>query len=390
MRKIHITVLFIFSCWMQIAAQQYNPEKAVAYANKWWNSFNTDKDNPVDGGPYKNYTRDGGDCANFVSQCLIAGGLNLKGGTDGKGAYVKPEGVIAGAKELVKHLKDVQKFEHKLINNIYGKEEPLFVKPGDPVFLGYELANHSTICVDVERGKNVYNAHTGPHYHEKITYWGYPNAYYFHIGTEITYPAHCSNCQRDGDETDVDCGGSCPVCEDEPMQRVVTAGNLKQINAARDNLSTSGILVIASDQEVKFLSGNEININSGFELRDGSEFVAEITKDRDKLVRGPREVCVYTPNAFSPNGDGINDIYGFRLVGIVHIEIFIFDRSGSEYYNLNQSVNRDGYFAMWNGKARNILGNLVDAPTGAYFFVAYLTDHDENQNIYTGHITLLR
>ena len=47
----------------------YNRDKAYNYAKKWWNDFNLKK--------YANYNPVGGDCANFVSQCLIAGGLDL-------------------------------------------------------------------------------------------------------------------------------------------------------------------------------------------------------------------------------------------------------------------------------------------------------------------------
>jgi len=46
----------------------YNRKSAVKYAKKWCNKYNP---------KYKNYNPDGGDCANFVSQCLIAGGMNL-------------------------------------------------------------------------------------------------------------------------------------------------------------------------------------------------------------------------------------------------------------------------------------------------------------------------
>ena len=44
----------------------YNATSAVNYAYSWYNSYNTSK--------YPNCTNLGGDCANFVSQCLAAGG----------------------------------------------------------------------------------------------------------------------------------------------------------------------------------------------------------------------------------------------------------------------------------------------------------------------------
>ena len=60
----------------------YNRDKAVAYAKKHWNSPNhkcSSKYNDCSpysyfGGEHCGYSSHGGDCANFVSQCLLAGG----------------------------------------------------------------------------------------------------------------------------------------------------------------------------------------------------------------------------------------------------------------------------------------------------------------------------
>ena len=45
----------------------YNVNKAIEYAKKWWNKRNSN---------YYSYSQD---CANFVSQCLYAGGLSMSG-----------------------------------------------------------------------------------------------------------------------------------------------------------------------------------------------------------------------------------------------------------------------------------------------------------------------
>ncbi len=101
------------------------------------------------GRPYENYSQYGGDCAAFVSQCLIYGGLDLSAGIDGNGAYVKPDKVIAGVAQLIQHLKDVQRFKYEKITNHVGKTEPSFVLPGDPVFLSAISTYHSIFCVNV-------------------------------------------------------------------------------------------------------------------------------------------------------------------------------------------------------------------------------------------------
>lgn len=46
----------------------YNPSKAISYAKSYCRSYNKN---------YNNYKGRGGDCANFVCQCLMAGGLDI-------------------------------------------------------------------------------------------------------------------------------------------------------------------------------------------------------------------------------------------------------------------------------------------------------------------------
>lgn len=48
----------------------YSPSKVTAYTNKYWNTHNP---------AYPNFDNKGGDCANFVSQALKAGGKTMKG-----------------------------------------------------------------------------------------------------------------------------------------------------------------------------------------------------------------------------------------------------------------------------------------------------------------------
>ena len=58
-------VLFLI-CFIGVFS--YSAKKAVAYVNKYCDKRNKE---------YHDYSNEGGDCANFVSQCLIAGGLSL-------------------------------------------------------------------------------------------------------------------------------------------------------------------------------------------------------------------------------------------------------------------------------------------------------------------------
>lgn len=49
--------------------QEYNREKAVLYAKNWWN-----KRNPL----FFDFENSGGDCTNFVNQCLLYGGFEMQ------------------------------------------------------------------------------------------------------------------------------------------------------------------------------------------------------------------------------------------------------------------------------------------------------------------------
>ena len=60
----------------------YNRDAAYGYALQWYNGRNTN---------FNDYTGSGGNCANFVSQIMIAGGLSLHEGTDGTGYGVYPD-----------------------------------------------------------------------------------------------------------------------------------------------------------------------------------------------------------------------------------------------------------------------------------------------------------
>ena len=69
-----ILILFLFGL-----ALSYSTTAALDQAKQYCKNYNS---------KYNNYRNDGGDCANFVSQCLKAGGLNLSncaGWVDNKG-----------------------------------------------------------------------------------------------------------------------------------------------------------------------------------------------------------------------------------------------------------------------------------------------------------------
>ena len=85
------------------------------------------------------------------------------------------------------------------------------------------------------------------------------------------------------------------------------------------------------------------------------------------------------PNAFSPNGDGINDIFIARGFGIVKFDMKIFNRWGQMLFETN-SISRG-----WDGKFKGIA-----QPVDVYVYTADLTFSDGTSATRSGSVTLLR
>ena len=74
--------IFILLIGFIFSSISYNPSLAIKYAKQYCKNYNP---------AYKRYKGLGCDCSNFVSQCLIAGGLDLRKceGLDEKGSVKK-------------------------------------------------------------------------------------------------------------------------------------------------------------------------------------------------------------------------------------------------------------------------------------------------------------
>jgi gliding motility-associated-like protein len=97
-------------------------------------------------------------------------------------------------------------------------------------------------------------------------------------------------------------------------------------------------------------------------------------------LRVDDQSLISVPNAFTPNGDGINDYLKFYMQGIQQfIDMAIFDRWGNEvFYSTNPSV-------FWDGKYQ---GKYCEIGSYAYFIKGKTYDGREiNQR---GMITLIR
>ncbi|MGZ6537908.1 MAG: T9SS type B sorting domain-containing protein [Bacteroidia bacterium] len=98
------------------------------------------------------------------------------------------------------------------------------------------------------------------------------------------------------------------------------------------------------------------------------------------IVVGP-EFTFYIPNAFTPNGDGVNDFFFGTGIGIDTYDLYIFDRWGNMIFH-GHDLND-----MWNGKAN---GGSEIAQQDVYVWKVKLTDVFGKKHNYIGTVTLVK
>lgn len=89
---------------------------------------------------------------------------------------------------------------------------------------------------------------------------------------------------------------------------------------------------------------------------------------------------LYIPDAFSPNGDGINDVFLPKGGALKSFQLYIFDRWGTLLYTTTD------FNKGWDGSTKG--GNIAQADTYVYLIEA--TDNQGNSHRYMGKLSLLR
>ena len=111
-----------------------------------------------------------------------------------------------------------------------------------------------------------------------------------------------------------------------------------------------------------------------------SLIVVDVNGCTDTIVRGPYLVLPpqigFIPNVFTPNGDGIHDVFRVTYDGNEPFELLVYDRWGVSLYSSTDPTEG------WNGLSNNSGSEVAD---GVYFYVLNIGD----QRI-KGTVTLLR
>ena len=151
---------------------EYNRQAAVNYARKW-----AYKRNPA----FYDFSKIGGDCTNFASQCIYAG-AGVMNFTPVYGWFYK------SANDRTASWTGVEYLYNFLINNEgagpFAKQVPLSeLEIGDVVQLGTETGDfyHSPVVVGFNRGRILVAAHSYDVYNKPLSSYNYAQARGIHI-----------------------------------------------------------------------------------------------------------------------------------------------------------------------------------------------------------------
>ena len=98
------------------------------------------------------------------------------------------------------------------------------------------------------------------------------------------------------------------------------------------------------------------------------------------IVIVEKPYAIYAPNAFSPDGDGLNDVFNVTGQGIIDFEMEIFNRWGQMVFKSYTVEDK------WDGTFRG-----KDLPTGTYVYKIKIISYGENQKtVKSGTISLVR
>jgi gliding motility-associated-like protein len=97
------------------------------------------------------------------------------------------------------------------------------------------------------------------------------------------------------------------------------------------------------------------------------------------LLTSLNEICVGIPNAFSPDGDGVNDFWNINRIALyTEAEVIVLNRGGYIVW-----ISEKGYPEPWDGRA----ANGKELPMDSYH---YAIDLHNGEKPIVGHVTIIR
>lgn len=122
--------------------------------------------------------------------------------------------------------------------------------------------------------------------------------------------------------------------------------------------------------------------NTTLYLEVKDEYGCKVSDDINIMIK---PFDFYAPNAFSPNEDGLNDIFYLQAEMNYDMEQFsVYDRWGNQLFTSNNGKVNDPHYG-WNGKSGGIY-----LKTGVYVWKARLKQKNGDQVALSGDVMLMR
>lgn len=121
-----------------------------------------------------------------------------------------------------------------------------------------------------------------------------------------------------------------------------------------------------ADTEYTFTASGTFGIRFYITYSTG-EGETELEEEYDPITIVISESSLHVPNAFSPNGDGINDVFKVSYKSLVKFDAYIFNRWGQRLYHWGLSDIDNGWDGTYNGS---------QVKDGVYFIVVNAVGSD--------------
>lgn len=94
-------------------------------------------------------------------------------------------------------------------------------------------------------------------------------------------------------------------------------------------------------------------------------------------------LMVQIPNVFTPNNDGVNDVFSIKVEGAKEISVSVYNRWGILLTEYSNTITvSPAIIDLWDGRTTS--GEKVS--DGVYFYVINVTDMQDKQYKYNGTI----
>jgi gliding motility-associated-like protein len=152
-------------------------------------------------------------------------------------------------------------------------------------------------------------------------------------------------------------------------------------------LTTQNIVGGSYEWYINTLKTNDLSNMKTLNLKAGENVVRVVVKSSAGCV-GETSITIFgipkveLPNAFTPNGDGLNDNFSIVTTAdnFFTIEKFqVFNRMGNQIYNNENGIRG------WNGRFKN-----DDCASDAYVYIMEVVSKNGTRQKFSGEILLLR